>query len=163
MESSKKYSVLEKKLTENESKMKSSEGVSEKVASLTRDLQLSEERLKEAEEIAWKSKAEASEIVYAMEQEQASVKKLSAEVEVMKAKAEQDSLKHAEALKGRDLEVEVEQQPQHMHVTSSQHICHQYAETFLFAVVSPSKDYQPIMQVTSVLQSTICSVVRDRH
>lgn len=133
VESSKKHSVLEKKLVENESKMKSSEGVSEKVASLTRDLQLSEERLKEAEEIAWKSKAEASEIVYAMEQEQASVKKLSAEVEVMKAKAEQDSLKHAETLKSRDLEVEVQQPPPHMHVTSSQHTSRQPA--FLFAVV----------------------------
>jgi hypothetical protein len=108
MGSNKKYNILEKKLLENESKMKSSEGVSEQVASLTRDLQLSEERLKEAEEIAWKSKAEASEIVYAMEQEQASVKKLGAEMEVMKAKAEQDSLKHAETLKGRDLELEVE-------------------------------------------------------
>jgi hypothetical protein len=138
MESSKKYNALEKKLVENESKMKSSEGVSEKVASLTRDLQLSEERLKEAEEIAWKSKAEASEIVYAMEQEQASVKKLSTEVEVMKAKAEQDSLKHAETLKDRDLEVEVEQPPPHKRVTSSQYISHQPAKTFLFAVVYSS-------------------------
>lgn len=131
MESSKRYSVLEKKLVENESKMKSSEGVSEQVASLTRDLQLSEERLKEAEEIAWKSKAEASEIVYALEQEQGSVKKLSAEVEVMKAKAEQDSLKHAETLKGRDLEVEVEQPPH----TCMSPLLGKHAEIHLFAVV----------------------------
>ena len=91
--------------------MKSSQGMSEQVNSLQNDLQLSEDRLKEAEEISWKSKAEASELVYALEQEQNSVKKLGAEVEVIQAKAMEDSLKHADALKAvqstMSLEVEV--------------------------------------------------------
>lgn len=91
--------------------MKSSQGISEQVSSLKNDLQLSEDRLKEAEEIVWKSKAEASELVYALEQEQNSVKKLGAEIEVIQAKGVDDSLKHAEALKAvqstMSLEVEV--------------------------------------------------------
>lgn len=85
--------------------------MSEQVTSLKNDLQLSEDRLKEAEEIAWKAKAEASELVYVLEQEQNSVKKLGGEIEVIQAKAVEDSLKHAEALKAvqstMSLEVEV--------------------------------------------------------
>ena len=85
--------------------------MSEQVTSLKNDLQLSEDRLKEAEEIAWKAKAEASELVYVLEQEQNSVNKLGGEIEVIQAKAVEDSLKHAEALKAvqstMSLEVEV--------------------------------------------------------
>ena len=118
VENSKKCDILENKLVENEATMKSSQGISEQVTSLKHDLQLSEDRLKEAEEIAWKSKAEASELVYALEQEQGSVKKLGAEIEVMQAKAVQDSAKHVEALKTvqstMDLEVQVEHSSLHL-------------------------------------------------
>ena len=100
-------------MVDNEAKMKSSQG---------EDLQLSEDRLKEAEEMAWKSKAELSELVYALEQEQSTVKKLGAEIGVMQAKAVEDSSKHAEALKivqrTMDLEVEV------VHLSLSRNLPH---------------------------------------
>lgn len=106
-------------MLENEVKMKSSQGMSEQVTSLKSDLQLSEDRLKEAEEIAWKSKAEASELVYALEQEQSSVKKLGAEIEVIQAKAVDDSLKYTEALKGVQSTMSLEVEVQHNTVQHS--------------------------------------------
>lgn len=70
------------------------------------DLQLSEERLQEAEEAAWKAKAESSELIYALEQEQGSTKKLSVQVENLETEMLRQSAEHAAAVSlsnnGRD-------------------------------------------------------------
>ena len=70
----------------------------EGIEQLKRDLQLSEERLQEAEESAWKAKAESSELMYAFEQEQGSTKKLSLRVESLEAEMARQSAEHAAAL-----------------------------------------------------------------
>ena len=70
----------------------------ESIEQLKKDLQLSEERLKEAEESAWKAKAESSELMYAYEQEQGSTKKLSLRVESLESEMARQAAEHAAAL-----------------------------------------------------------------
>ena len=61
---------------------------------LKQNLLESETRLMEAEEAAWKTKAEAAEILYALELEQSSVKKLNDELDIIRKDAPQVAVEH---------------------------------------------------------------------
>ena len=61
---------------------------------LKQNLLESEKRLMEAEEAAWKTKAEAAEILYALELEQSSVKKLNEELGVIRMDALKVTAEH---------------------------------------------------------------------
>jgi chromosome segregation ATPase len=68
------------------------------IEELKSNLQHSEEHLKEAEEIAWKAKAEASELIYALDQEQVSVKRMNEQIEKMRDETSKLATEHALAL-----------------------------------------------------------------
>ena len=61
---------------------------------LKQNLLESETRLMEAEEAAWKTKAEAAEILYALELEQSSVKKLNDELDIIRKDAPKVTVEH---------------------------------------------------------------------
>lgn len=65
---------------------------------LKENLLESERRLMEAEESAWKSKAEAAEILYALEQEQGCVKKLNGELDIMRIEISKAASEHTEMI-----------------------------------------------------------------
>lgn len=83
----------------------------ENIEQLKRDLQLSEERLQEAEEAAWKAKAESSELMYALEQEQGSTKKLSLKVEGLESEISKQAAEHAAAVSLSNTNGDEKQQP----------------------------------------------------
>ena len=68
------------------------------IEELKSNLQNSEEHLKEAEETAWKAKAEASELMYALDQEQVSVKRMNEQIEKMRDETSKLATEHALAL-----------------------------------------------------------------
>lgn len=68
------------------------------IEELKSNLQHSEEHLKEAEETAWKAKAEASELMFALDQEQGSVKRMNEQIEKMRDETSKLATEHALAL-----------------------------------------------------------------
>lgn len=68
------------------------------IEELKSNLQQSEEQLQEAEETAWKAKAEASELLFALDQEQVSVKRMNEQIEKMRDETSKLAAEHALAL-----------------------------------------------------------------